>query len=49
MKNGRFGLFVVGVHVISLAYLLRKEARLLQRAASLAVADACAHIEMKIL
>ena len=38
-----------GIHVIDFLYLLRKEARLLQRAVSLAVAEACAHIEMKIL
>jgi len=49
MKNGRLGLFVVGIHVIDFLYLLRKEARLLQRAVSLAVANACAHIAMKIL
>jgi len=49
MKNGRLGLFVVGVHVIGFAYPLRKEASLLQRAVWLAVAEACAHIEMKIL
>ena len=49
MKNVRLGLFVVGIHVIDLAYPLRKEASLLQRAVWLAVAEACAHIEMKIL
>ena len=38
-----------GIHLIDFLYLLRKEARLLQRAVSLAVAEACAHIEMKIL
>ena len=49
MKNGRLGLFVVGVHAIDLVYLLRNEVRLLQRAVGLAVAEACAHIAMKIL
>ena len=48
MKNGRLGLLVVGIHVIDLAYSLRKEASLLQRAVGLAVAEASAHIEMKI-
>ncbi|MDY6320168.1 MAG: hypothetical protein SPL44_04080 [Bacteroidales bacterium] len=48
MKNGRLGLLVVGIHVIDLAYPLRKEASLLQRAVGLAVAEASAHIEMKI-
>ena len=48
MKNGRLDLLVVGIHVIDLAYPLRKEASLLQRAVGLAVAEASAHIEMKI-